>query len=44
MRERAQRIGAGFQVWSRSGAGTEVELSVPNHVAFQTPASQARPT
>jgi signal transduction histidine kinase/ligand-binding sensor domain-containing protein len=35
MRERAQRIGAGFRVWSRAGAGTEVELSVPNHVAFQ---------
>jgi signal transduction histidine kinase len=35
MRERAQRIGAGFRVWSRAGAGTEVELSVPSHVAFQ---------
>jgi signal transduction histidine kinase/ligand-binding sensor domain-containing protein len=34
MRERAQRIGAGFKVWSRAGAGTEVELTVPNHVAF----------
>jgi len=44
MRERAQRIGAGFQVWSRGGAGTEVELSVPNHVAFQAPASHARQT
>jgi signal transduction histidine kinase/ligand-binding sensor domain-containing protein len=42
MRERAQRIGAGFQVWSRGGAGTEVELSVPNHVAFQAPASHTR--
>lgn len=35
MRERAQRIGAGFTVWSRPGAGTEVELTIPNHVAFQ---------
>jgi signal transduction histidine kinase/ligand-binding sensor domain-containing protein len=44
MRERAQRIGAGFQVWSRFGAGTEVELSVPSHVAFQAPATQSRHT
>jgi signal transduction histidine kinase/streptogramin lyase len=36
MRERAQRIGASLKVWSRAGAGTEVELLVPNHVAFQS--------
>jgi signal transduction histidine kinase/ligand-binding sensor domain-containing protein len=35
MRERAQRIGAAFKVWTRAGAGTEVELTVPNQVAFQ---------
>ena len=35
MRERAQRIGAHFKVWSRTGAGTEIELTVPNQVAFQ---------
>jgi nitrate/nitrite-specific signal transduction histidine kinase len=35
MRERADRIGARFKVWSRALAGTEVELSVPGHVAFQ---------
>ena len=40
MRERAQRIGAGFHVWSRTGAGTEVELSVPSHVAFQVMSKQ----
>jgi len=34
MRERAERIGARFTVWSRAGAGTEVELLVPGHVAF----------
>jgi ligand-binding sensor domain-containing protein/signal transduction histidine kinase len=34
MRERAERIGARLQVFS-SGAGTEVELSVPGHIAFQ---------
>jgi signal transduction histidine kinase len=35
MRERAERIGARLKVRSRATAGTEVELSVPNHVAFQ---------
>ncbi|HYL98005.1 MAG TPA: two-component regulator propeller domain-containing protein [Blastocatellia bacterium] len=34
MRERAERIGARLKVWSRSGAGTEVELSVPGKIAF----------
>ncbi len=37
MRERAERIGAKLHVWSSSAAGTEVELSVPSHVAFQSP-------
>jgi signal transduction histidine kinase len=36
MRERAERIGAKLHVWSSSAAGTEVELSVPSHVAFQS--------
>ena len=35
MRERAERIGARFKVWSRDAGGTEVELSVPGHVAFR---------
>jgi signal transduction histidine kinase len=35
MRERAEKIGARLRVWSRVSAGTEVELSVPGHVAFQ---------
>lgn len=34
MRERAARIGAQFKVWSKVGAGTDVELSVPASVAF----------
>jgi signal transduction histidine kinase len=36
MRERAERIGGTFHVWSRALAGTEVELSVPSHLAFQS--------
>lgn len=35
MREKADQIGARFQVWSSASAGTEVELSVPSAVAFQ---------
>jgi signal transduction histidine kinase len=35
MRERAEKIGARLKVFSRAAEGTEVELSVPGHVAFQ---------
>jgi signal transduction histidine kinase len=31
MRERAKGIGATLQIWSRPGAGTEVEIRVPSH-------------
>ncbi|HEU4510238.1 MAG TPA: histidine kinase [Pyrinomonadaceae bacterium] len=34
MRERAESIGARFKVWSRTQTGTEVELSIPGHIAF----------
>jgi signal transduction histidine kinase len=34
IRERAERIGAKLKVWSRSAAGTEVELVVPARVAY----------
>lgn len=40
MRERAERIGAKLHVFSRSAAGTEVELSIPSHIAFQTKSSR----
>ena len=42
MRERAEKVGARLRVWSRAAAGTEVELTVPGHVAFQSHTS-ARP-
>jgi signal transduction histidine kinase len=35
MRERAESIGARLKVLSRTNAGTEVELLIPGHVAFQ---------
>lgn len=34
MRERAESIGGRLRVWSRARAGTEVELSIPSHIAF----------
>ena len=42
MRERAERIGARFKVMSGLSAGTEIELSVPGHIAFQSPPSNGR--
>ena len=39
MRERAERIGGRLQVSSRPGGGTEIELSVPGHVAFRASTS-----
>lgn len=34
MRERAQQIGAQFEIWSQPGAGTEVDLSIPAAIAY----------
>ena len=34
MRERAQQIGSELSLWSEVGAGTEVELRVPDSVAY----------
>ena len=34
MRERAERMGAVLRLWSREGAGTEVEIHVPAGTAF----------
>jgi len=40
MRERAKHIGAQFNVWSKLGGGTEVELSIPGTIAYEVfPAS-----
>jgi hypothetical protein len=43
MRERAERIGARFHVWSSPAAGTEVELLVPSHVAFTSQSHERGP-
>jgi len=42
MRERAQRIGAHLDFWSESGAGAEVELTVPASLAYQAPRNAHR--
>src|SRR5215467_8160901 len=34
MRERSQEIGGKLKVWSRAGAGTEVELTIPAQIAY----------
>ncbi len=34
MRERAQTLGATLNIWSSSGAGTEIELTMPAKVAY----------
>ena len=35
MKERAKRLRGQLNMWSKPGAGTEVELMVPAHVAFE---------
>jgi signal transduction histidine kinase len=36
MRERAQQIGARFEIWSGAKAGTEIELSIAGSIAYRT--------
>lgn len=43
MRERAEKIGAKLVVLSRPGAGTEVALSIPGKVAFESVSSNRLP-
>jgi len=42
MRERAKRIGGQLDIWSRPGAGTEVELSIPGSIAYEASRTGAR--
>jgi signal transduction histidine kinase len=37
MRERAAKIGAHLETWSRPGAGTELELRIPGSIAYNAP-------
>ncbi len=36
MRERAKRIGGKLDVWTETGAGTEIELTIPGSIAYGT--------
>jgi signal transduction histidine kinase/ligand-binding sensor domain-containing protein len=42
MRERAERIGARLRVLSAASSGTEIELSIPGHIAFKYQVSDSR--
>jgi signal transduction histidine kinase len=42
IRERAKRIGARLAVWSETGAGAEVELTVPASIAYVAPPVRGR--
>ncbi|MEA5125594.1 sensor histidine kinase [Xanthomonas floridensis] len=37
MQERAQRIGAKMQLWSRPGSGTEIQVVIPARTAYARP-------
>jgi signal transduction histidine kinase/ligand-binding sensor domain-containing protein len=42
MRERAKKLGAHLEVWSKPGAGTEIDLRVPAEVAYRRSQPVAR--
>ena len=42
MRERARTIGARFDLWSRPGAGTEIELRIPAEAAYRARTPRSR--
>ena len=42
MYERARKIGAHLEVWSRRGVGTEVEVRVPASIAYRPDSNISR--
>jgi signal transduction histidine kinase len=42
MRERAQQIGAQLDLWSKVGAGTEMDLRIPGAIAYGTSAASKK--
>jgi ligand-binding sensor domain-containing protein/signal transduction histidine kinase len=42
MRERADQLGAKFELWSEVDAGTEIQLSVPGSIAYAKPSSRSQ--
>jgi ligand-binding sensor domain-containing protein/signal transduction histidine kinase len=43
MRERADQLGAKFELWSQADAGTEIQLSLPASIAYSKPSSRSKP-
>jgi ligand-binding sensor domain-containing protein/signal transduction histidine kinase len=42
MRERAKLMGAQLEVWSETGAGTEIDLNIPGFIAYESSAGHTR--
>jgi signal transduction histidine kinase len=42
MRERAREVGADLTIWSRAGAGTEIDLSLASSIAYGTSPRRSR--
>ncbi len=42
MRERAEQLGGKLEVWSEPGAGTEVELSIPGLIAYESSSTRSK--
>ena len=42
IRERAKRIEGRFDIWSETGAGTEIQLTLPASKAYAQPQAQQR--
>lgn len=43
MRERVSRIGGHMDLWSRPGAGTELEVRIPSAIAYRSTENQGTP-
>jgi signal transduction histidine kinase len=42
MQERAKRMGAQLDIWSKPGAGTELELKLPGYIAYEASPARTR--
>jgi len=41
MRERVRQVGGKLEIWSREGAGTEIELTIAGAIAYRGPAARS---
>ena len=42
MRERAEQLGGKLELWSEPGAGTEIELSIPPLIAYESSSARSK--